>query len=47
MDAHAGKFSVLIGWTLDWSVREGAEDALRIFVSSDGATALSCREGTG
>ncbi len=44
-DAHAGKASVLIVWTLDWSVREGAEDALRLFVSSDGATALSCRQG--
>jgi hypothetical protein len=32
-------------WTLDWSVREGAKDALRLFVSSDGATELSCRQG--
>ena len=30
-DAHAGKFSVLIVWALDRIVREGAEDALRIF----------------
>jgi DNA invertase Pin-like site-specific DNA recombinase len=30
-DAHAGKFSVLIVWSLDRIVREGAEDALRIF----------------
>jgi DNA invertase Pin-like site-specific DNA recombinase len=31
MDAHAGKFSVLVVWALDRIVREGAEDALRIF----------------
>lgn len=30
-DAHAGKFGVLIVWALDRIVREGAEDALRIF----------------
>ena len=30
-DAWAGKFSVLIVWTLDRIVRLGAEDALRIF----------------
>lgn len=30
-DAHAGKFRVLIVWALDRIVREGAEDALRIF----------------
>ena len=30
-DAHAGKFKVLIVWALDRIVREGAEDALRIF----------------
>ena len=30
-DAHAGKFAVLIVWSLDRIVREGAEDALRIF----------------
>lgn len=30
-DAHAGKFSVLIVWALDRIVREGAEDALRVF----------------
>lgn len=30
-DAHAGKFSVLVVWSLDRIVREGAEDALRIF----------------
>lgn len=29
-DAHAGKFSVLIVWSLDRIVRLGAEDALRI-----------------
>jgi len=30
-DAHAGKFGVLIVWALDRIVREGAEDALRVF----------------
>ena len=30
-DAHAGEFSVLIVWALDRIVREGAEEALRIF----------------
>ena len=30
-EAHAGKFSVLVVWSLDRLVREGAEDALRIF----------------
>ena len=30
-DAHAGKFSVLVVWALDRIVREGAEDALRVF----------------
>jgi hypothetical protein len=30
-DAHAGKFRVLIVWTLDRIVRAGAKDALRIF----------------
>jgi DNA invertase Pin-like site-specific DNA recombinase len=30
-DAHAGRFRVLIVWALDRIVREGAEDALRIF----------------
>ena len=30
-DAHAGRFSVLIVWALDRIVREGAEDALRVF----------------
>lgn len=30
-DAHADKFKVLIVWALDRIVREGAEDALRIF----------------
>ena len=30
-DAHAGKFRVLIVWALDRIVREGAEEALRIF----------------
>jgi len=44
-DAHAGKASVLIVWPLDWSVREGAEDALRLLSVSNGATALSCRQG--
>lgn len=29
-DAHAGKFSVLVVWSLDRIVRLGAEDALRI-----------------
>src|SRR4051794_30134672 len=29
-DAHAGKFGVLIVWSLDRIVRNGAEDALRI-----------------
>ena len=44
-DAHADEASVLIVWTLDWSVREGAEDAVRLYASSDGSTALSCRRG--
>ncbi len=30
-DAHAGKFSVLVVWALARIVREGAQDALRIF----------------
>jgi DNA invertase Pin-like site-specific DNA recombinase len=30
-DAHAGRFKVLVVWSLDRIVREGAEDALRIF----------------
>jgi Resolvase, N terminal domain len=30
-DAHAGNLSVLVVWALDRIVREGAEDALRIF----------------
>ena len=30
-DAHAGKFSVLVIWSLDRIVRTGAEEALRVF----------------
>jgi hypothetical protein len=30
-DAHVGKFRVLIIWPLDRIVREGTEDALRVF----------------
>jgi len=45
-DAWAGKFSVLIVWALDRIVREGAEDALRIFrqFRERGCVILSVRE---
>lgn len=45
-DAHAGEFSVLVVWALDRIVREGAEDALRIFrqFRQRGCTVVSVRE---
>lgn len=45
-DAWAGKFSVLIVWALDRIVREGAEDALRIFrqFRERGCVILSVKE---
>jgi putative DNA-invertase from lambdoid prophage Rac len=45
-DAWRGKFSVLIVWALDRIVREGPEDALRIFreFSERGCVILSVRE---
>ena len=45
-DAWAGKFSVLIVWSLDRIVRKGAEDALRIFrlFRERGCTVLSVKE---
>ncbi len=45
-DAWAGKFSVLIVWSLDRIVRQGAEDALRIFrqFRERGCTVLSVKE---
>lgn len=45
-DAWAGKFSVLIVWSLDRIVRAGAEDALRIFrqFSERGCTVISVKE---
>ena len=45
-DAWAGKFSVLIVWSLDRIVRLGAEDALRIFrqFRERGCTLISVKE---
>ena len=45
-DAHAGRFEVLIVWSLDRIVREGAEDALRIFrqFRQRGCTVVSVKE---
>ena len=45
-DAHAGKFSVLIVWSLDRIVRSGAEDALRIIrlFRQRGCTVVSVKE---
>lgn len=45
-DAWAGKFSVLIVWALDRIVREGAEDALRVFrqFRERGCVILSVKE---
>ena len=45
-DAHAGKFGVLIVWALDRIVRNGAEEALRIFrqFSQRGCTVVSVKE---
>ena len=45
-DAWAGKFSTLIIWSLDRIVRNGPEDALRIFrqFSERGCTILSVKE---
>jgi len=45
-DAWRGKFQVLIVWALDRIVREGAEDALRIFrkFRERGCTVLSVKE---
>jgi DNA invertase Pin-like site-specific DNA recombinase len=45
-DAWAGKFSVLVVWSLDRIVRQGPEDALRIFrqFSERGCTILSVKE---
>ena len=45
-DAHAGKFSVLVVWSLDRLVRNGAEEALKIFrqFRDRGCTVVSVRE---
>jgi DNA invertase Pin-like site-specific DNA recombinase len=45
-DAHAGKFSVLVVWSLDRIVRNGAEDALRIIrlFRQRGCTVVSVKE---
>jgi len=45
-EAHAGKFGVLIVWALDRIVRNGAEEALRIFrqFSQRGCTVVSVKE---
>ena len=45
-DAHAGKFSVLIVWSLDRIVRNGAEGALRIMRMfwERGCTVVSVKE---
>jgi len=45
-DAHAGRFSVLIVWSLDRIVRNGAEDALRIMrqFRERGCTVVSVKE---
>ena len=45
-DAHAGKFSVLVVWSLDRIVRTGAEEALRIIrqFRERGCTVVSVRE---
>jgi DNA invertase Pin-like site-specific DNA recombinase len=45
-DAWAGKFSVLIVWALDRIVRNGAEEALRIFrqFNDRGCTVVSVKE---
>jgi DNA invertase Pin-like site-specific DNA recombinase len=45
-DAHAGKFGVLIVWSLDRIVRNGAEDALRIIrlFRERGCTVVSVKE---
>jgi len=45
-DAHAGRFSVLVVWSLDRIVREGAEEALRIIrqFRQRGCTVVSVKE---
>jgi DNA invertase Pin-like site-specific DNA recombinase len=45
-DAHAGKFSVLVVWSLDRIVRSGAEEALRILrqFRERGCTVVSVKE---
>jgi DNA invertase Pin-like site-specific DNA recombinase len=45
-DAHAGKFSVLVIWSLDRIVRTGAEEALKIIrqFRERGCTVVSVRE---
>jgi DNA invertase Pin-like site-specific DNA recombinase len=45
-DAHAGRFGVLVVWSLDRIVRNGAEDALRIIrlFRDRGAAVVSVRE---
>ena len=45
-DAHVGKFSVLVVWSLDRIVREGPEEALRIFrqFRERGCTIVSVKE---
>jgi Resolvase, N terminal domain len=42
-DAYAGQFEVLIVWSLDRLIREGAEQTLRLFRQSGSAAAPSCR----
>jgi DNA invertase Pin-like site-specific DNA recombinase len=45
-DAHAGKFSVLVVWSLDRIVRQGPEEALRLFrlFREAGCTVVSVKE---
>jgi DNA invertase Pin-like site-specific DNA recombinase len=45
-DAHTGKFSVLVVWSLDRIVRNGAEEALRIMrrFRERGCTVVSVKE---
>jgi len=45
-DAHAGKFSVLVVWSLDRIVRSGAEEALKVLrqFRQRGCTVVSVRE---
>jgi hypothetical protein len=47
-DAHAGKFSMLIVWALDRTVRDdegGGEAALRVSASADSRSSVSRSPG--